>query len=120
MHVAGVVEYASRTGRASSTGGGCLNFRQAEAMPVPELKPSPMSLALDWVSRIFAVSLLMLLPGLAGQWLDRRWGTSFLSLFGFAGGLILGIYVLIALTKMMPRPKKKDVENGDGDVGRLG
>lgn len=53
--------------------------------------------ALQWVSRIFAVVMLMCLPGLAGQWLDRRFGTNFLGAVGFVGGLVLGMWSLIVM-----------------------
>jgi hypothetical protein len=41
----------------------------------------------------------MILPGLAGQWLDTRWGTKFLALVGFGLGISLAIYHLLAITK---------------------
>jgi hypothetical protein len=40
----------------------------------------------------------MFLPGVAGQYLDRRWGTSFLVLLGFALGLTLALVHLLAIT----------------------
>ena len=46
--------------------------------------------AMQWVSRVFAASLMMVLPGLGGQWLDRRWGTRFMGLVGFGLGLSAG------------------------------
>lgn len=62
-----------------------------------------MAAAMEWVSRILAVVVVMVGPGLLGHWLDDRWGTSFLTLLGFALGLIAGTTYLIALTK--PRGK---------------
>jgi len=56
-------------------------------------------LATEWVSRILAVALEMILPGLAGQWLDTRWGTQFLALVGFGLGISLAIYHLLVMTK---------------------
>jgi hypothetical protein len=35
----------------------------------------PMGIAMQWVARVFAATLMMSVPGLGGQWLDRRWGT---------------------------------------------
>jgi hypothetical protein len=52
-----------------------------------------------WVSQITTIAAEMVLPGLAGQWLDKRWGTNFLVLVGFALGLTTGIWHLIAMTK---------------------
>ncbi len=58
-----------------------------------------MAAAMQWVSRIMAAGLMMVLPGLAGQWLDGRLGTSFLVLVGFAAGIWIAIAYLIAITK---------------------
>jgi hypothetical protein len=65
-----------------------------------------------WVSRILAVAAVMVLPGLAGQWLDKRWGTSFLGLVGFALGMVSGIAYLLTMTKLPPR----DMTNGRDDT----
>jgi hypothetical protein len=64
----------------------------------------PMAAAMDWVSRIITVALEMVVPGLAGGWLDKRWGTSFLALVGFAIGVSMGIWHLIVMTS----PKRGD------------
>ena len=58
-----------------------------------------MAEATNWVSKITVVALEMILPGLAGLWLDNRFGTGFLSLLGLALGVPLGIRHLIAMTK---------------------
>jgi uncharacterized protein YqgC (DUF456 family) len=63
----------------------------------------PMGEAIEWVARITAVALTMVLPGIAGQWMDRRFGTNYCGLSGFALGLVLGISTLLALVKR-PRP----------------
>jgi hypothetical protein len=65
--------------------------------------PHAMAIALEWVSRIMVVSLEMVLPGVAGQWLDSRYQTSFFALLGFALGITLAIWHLIAMTR--PKPK---------------
>ena len=67
------------------------------------LKPHSMAVAMEWVSRITVVSLEMVLPGLAGQWLDQRWGTQFLALLGFACGISGAMWHLIVMT----RPAKR-------------
>lgn len=77
---------------------------------------------MEWVSQITTVVAEMVLPGLAGQWLDHRWGTNFLTLVGFALGLTVGIWHLIAMT----RPKtagsgqdpQKDYRPGDDQPGK--
>jgi hypothetical protein len=58
-----------------------------------------MAVAMEWVSRILAVVVLMVGPGLLGGWLDRRWGTGFLTLLGFALGLTGGTAYLLIITK---------------------
>jgi hypothetical protein len=65
----------------------------------PRNQLSPISLAMAWVSRILAVVAEMVLPGLAGNWLDTRWGTKFLALVGFALGTCLGVYHLLVITR---------------------
>jgi hypothetical protein len=58
-----------------------------------------MALAMMWVSRVIAASLMMSLPGLGGTWLDARWGTKFLGAAGFVLGLVSGAVYLIAVTR---------------------
>lgn len=81
-------------------------------MTTPPDRRSPYTEASEWVSRIAAVVAVMVLPGLAGQWLDRRLGVGFLGLIGFVGGVALGIVYLLVITK--PRPPsggaKQDTE----------
>lgn len=60
----------------------------------------PMGIAMQWVARIIAAGLMMVLPGLAGQWVDGRIGTNFLVLLGFACGISVSIWYLIAITKL--------------------
>lgn len=67
-------------------------------------RKDPMAVALEWVSRITAVALEMVLPGLFGQWLDAKLGTNFLVLAGFVLGLVGGVWHLIAMTQ----PKRPD------------
>lgn len=58
------------------------------------------------VARVMAAAAMMVLPGLGGQWLDRRLGTGWLALLGFACGISVSIYYLIVIT----RP---DMNSGD-------
>lgn len=69
----------------------------------------PLAEAMEWASRVMAVVLVMVLPGLAGQWLDRRLGTGFLVFVGFAFGLTTGMYYLLVMTGAKSR------RHGDGD-----
>ena len=66
---------------------------------MPQDQRSPMAQAAEWVSRITTVALEMVLPGILGSWLDKRWDTGFLGLVGFALGVTLGTWHLIWMTK---------------------
>lgn len=68
-------------------------------MRPPNNQRSPVGDALEWVARIMAVALVMVLPGLAGQWLDRLYGAKFLGLLGFAVGVTLGIGALLVIVR---------------------
>ncbi len=65
-----------------------------------------MAEGMKWVSKITTVALEMVLPGLAGLWLDSQLETRFLALLGFALGVPLGMWHLIAMT----RNKRNDLE----------
>ena len=61
---------------------------------------SPVARAAEWSSRIMTVSLEMVLPGLAGYWVDEKLGTRVLfMLIGFALGGIAAAMHLIHLTR---------------------
>ena len=72
-----------------------------------------MVVALEWVSKITAVALEMVLPGILGHWLDERWGTGFLALLGFGIGMTTGIWHLIRLTatEKTPNGSRPNSEN---------
>jgi hypothetical protein len=58
----------------------------------------PVAEAMRWVAILTTIAMEMVLPGLAGQWMDRRFGTRFLVLVGFAIGLTVGLWHLVQLT----------------------
>ncbi len=60
-----------------------------------------------WIGRIFAIMFFMIAPGLAGVWMDRYFGTKFISGIGFIIGMVLGIGVLLALVNVK-RPSLED------------
>lgn len=68
-------------------------------MRPPHKQVSPLGDAIEWVSKITAVALVMVLPGLAGQWLDRKYGMKFLGLLGFACGVTLGVWTLLVMVR---------------------
>ena len=61
---------------------------------------SSIAIAYQWATRIMVVSLEMVLPGLAGYWLDEWIGTKVLfMLVGFALGSVAATVHLIRLTR---------------------
>ena len=58
---------------------------------------SPVGEAMAWAARITAVGLAMMLPTVAGSWLDRRLGTTFLGPVGLVGGFVAGLAWLVRL-----------------------
>lgn len=65
--------------------------------------------ASEWASRIMTISLEMVLPGLAGYWLDRRTGTlPLFLLLGFAVGGYLAFKQLKVIAQSAPKYKAKN------------
>lgn len=62
--------------------------------------------ASSWLSRTLAITLVMVLPGVLGAYLDKRWGTTFLAPLGFGLGLLLGTMGLIVLAKKLTPPAR--------------
>jgi hypothetical protein len=56
----------------------------------------------------------MVLPGIAGQWLDARLGTKFLVLVGFGLGIALAIWHLLIVTKATRRGVRRTESQQDG------
>lgn len=70
---------------------------------------SPMARASEWVTRIMTISLEMVLPGLAGYWLDQKLHTVCLfMLVGFALGCTAAVLQLIHLTRTISAKRKPD------------
>ena len=70
---------------------------------------SPMARASEMATRIMTISLEMVLPGLAGYWLDQKFGTVALFMFvGFALGCMAAIFHLIHLTRSSDEQKKSN------------
>lgn len=76
---------------------------------------SPMARGLDMVARVMAAAVMMVLPGIFGQWLDGKLGTSWLVLVGFALGISISIYYLLLITRS---PKSSGGEVSDGKPRR--
>jgi cyanate permease len=61
---------------------------------------SPIAKAYQWSARIMVVAMEMVLPGLAGYWLDQQIGTKVvLMLVGFALGGTAAVVHLIHLVR---------------------
>lgn len=80
----------------------------------PAERGRAISEAMEWVSRILAAVVFMVAPGLAGTWLDRRFGTGFFVLLGFALGLSGGIWYLIIITSSIGKGQKKNDQDDNG------
>lgn len=105
-------------GRSSTVAGRGNPCFQGE-IELPD-SPSSLSLGLTWAYRIIAVAAEMVLPGLAGAWLDRRFGTGFLALAGFGLGVSLGLWHLIVMTRGEARQlaEKRGFDEMDADGGK--
>jgi hypothetical protein len=76
----------------------------------------PWAKAYQWSSRILVVSLEMVLPGVAGLWIDRRLGTVMLfTLVGLAVGCTGGIWHLMQMLSADTRgdQDQRNPPNGD-------
>lgn len=61
----------------------------------PDQRP-PIAVAMEWVSRITSVALMMVLPAWGGHWLDGKLGTGpWLLSVAALGGLVLGMTQLM-------------------------
>ena len=70
---------------------------------------SPMAWATEWATRIMTISLEMVLPGLAGYWLDQQLGTlAVFMLVGFALGCTAAVVHLIHLTRVTQAGKQNN------------
>ena len=81
-------------------------------MADPTDQRSPLAIGMEWSSRVVTVSLEMVVPGVAGHWLDERLGTRALfTLLGFA----LGMFVAIRHLMQMVSPASTDRDNPPPD-----
>ena len=74
----------------------------------------PMAIAAEWVSRITAIALEILIFIWLGGWLDAMLGTVFLAPIGLVVGPVLGFWHLLAITRVTPQkqtPPKEDTQS---------
>ena len=62
-------------------------------------KHRQQSVAVDWISRVLAVCVVMVLPGFGGLWLDQKLDTGYWTVLGFVFGFASGFTALILLVK---------------------
>jgi len=75
----------------------------------PEDKRPPMAVAMEWVSQITTVAVMMVLPAWGGYWADEKLGTNpWLLMLGAGGGLVLGMMQLLRLVDGSRRKSPKD------------
>ena len=69
---------------------------------------------MEWVAKITTVGLEMVLPTIAGRYLDRYLGTSYWVVIGLIVGLAVGFWHLMQMTRSPPDerrpPQGKDLE----------
>jgi hypothetical protein len=56
----------------------------------------------------------MVVPAVAGAYLDRQWGTSYWALAGVVLGFVVGMWHLLQMTKASNRRRKPDGEESSG------
>jgi hypothetical protein len=73
---------------------------RAVPVTIPSDDRSPAAKAYQWASRIMVVAMTMVLPGLAGHWLDEQLGTVVLFLLiGLGLGCTAAVFQLIQIAK---------------------
>lgn len=65
----------------------------------PPPRPQSFALAIEWVAKITTVALEMVLPTVAGNYLDQRWGTRHWALAGLVMGMAVGFWHLMQMTR---------------------
>ncbi len=74
----------------------------------PPYDRSPMAIALDWSVTIMTISAEMVVPGLAGYWVDSLLGTRVVFLLlGFALGGTLATLALMRIARQRAEPSGK-------------
>ena len=77
--------------------------------------------AMSWSARIMAVGLEMVLPVVAGMWLDARLGTRFMALIGICVGLPVGLWHILVFTRGKRSGRHSQVPGeGDRETRRCG
>jgi F0F1-type ATP synthase assembly protein I len=69
---------------------------------------------MQWVAKITTVGLEMVLPAIAGTYLDRYLRTNYWAVIGLVVGMVVGFWHLLQMTKAASGkgrpPKRKDLD----------
>jgi hypothetical protein len=77
---------------------------------------SPAAKAYQWAARIMVVSLEMVLPGVAGYWLDQQLRTVFVFLLlGVVFGVIVAVWHLVQMTSSRLESRRFNGDNSPKD-----
>ena len=74
---------------------------------------------MEWVARITTVGLEMVLPAIAGHYLDKYLGTGYWVIVGLIVGGVVGFWHLLQMTKVLPT-KANPSRDEDSDSGSAG
>jgi len=78
---------------------------------------SPLAQGIAWSTRVTAIALEMVVPGLIGLWIDRRLGTVAVFLFlGMILGVTTGILQLARLAASEGRGGPSDGKSSEDDA----
>jgi F0F1-type ATP synthase assembly protein I len=92
--------------------------RRVAPVTIPSDDRSPAAKAYQWATRIMVVCLEMVLPGLAGYWVDQKLGTVLaFMLVGLAAGCIVGMWHLMQMIAAENRRDAKRIENSNEGSG---
>lgn len=76
----------------------------------PQDDRSAISVAYAWATRVMVIAAEMVVPGLAGLWIDQKIGSVVVfALLGFAFGITISIMHLVRMTKTdsnLNKPRK--------------
>lgn len=100
LNVSGGGRRAPQLATVDSVSGEKVNGEDVDRRPSTS---SPIAEAMQWVSRITTVGLMMVLPAIGGRWLDERRGTSYWALIGLVLGLTVGLWQLLQIAGGKPR-----------------
>lgn len=84
----------------------------------PEDQRPPMAVAMEWVSKITTVAVMMVLPAFAGYWADSRWGTD--PWFLIIGASLGFATALLQLTRMVNGAGDRKLRGRELDADREG